>query len=168
MSTLALCVLASSLSRAPAGAAPIKDNQDVFNGYAMQAPLSQSPSLKVLKTWSAEFVKEVGVYENPGEVLTLNGVSFLMVRYRFADQRLESIQLVYPGRDNREKLVQWLEAQYGKLSSAERKMVSQVEWRGDNMTITLSYNFSHEQGTLWFVSNELNHLLSDSIASLPD
>lgn len=151
-----------------AGAAQLQSDQNAFNGHVMQAPLSQYPSLKALKIWSAEFVKEVGEYENPGEVLTVNGVAFLTVRYRFADQRLESIQLVYEGRDNREKLVQWLEAQYGKLTSAERKMVNQVEWQGQTMTITLSYDFISKRGALWFVSPELNHLLHHSIYSMPD
>lgn len=153
---------------APAWAAGIKDDRNAFNGYVMQAPLSQYPAMKVLKTWSAEFVKEVGTYENPGEVLTVNGVTFLKVRYRFADQRLESIMLVYEGRDNREKLRQWLEAQYGPLTSSERRMVNQVEWQGGAMAITLSYNFTSKQGTLWFVAPALNRLLQESIASMPD
>ena len=71
----ALCVLAGGLSSVPAGAAPLKDDQNAFNGYVMEAPLSQYPTLRVLKTWSAEFVNEVGEYEQPGEALTLNGVS---------------------------------------------------------------------------------------------
>jgi hypothetical protein len=158
----------SALCAQATGAAQIRDDQNAFHGYVMQSPLSQYPSLKVLKIRSAEFVKEVGEYENPGEVLAVNDVTFLRVRYRFADRRLESIQLVYEGRDNRERLVQWLEAQYGKLTSSERKMVNQVEWQGHAMTITLSYNFTYKRGTLWFVSPELNHLLHNSIASLPD
>jgi len=161
LSVFAFCVL-------EAGAAQVQGEQNAFNGHVMQAPLSQYPSLKALKIWNAEFVKEVGEYENPGEVLTVNGVTFLTVRYRFADQRLESIQLVYEGRANRDKLLQWLEGQYGKVIPQERKMVNQVEWQGHAMTITLSYNFTYKRGTLWFVSPELNHLLHDSIASMPD
>jgi hypothetical protein len=56
----------AGLALRPAGAAQIPNDQDAFNGYVMQAPLAHYPSLKVLKTWSAEFVKEVGEYENPG------------------------------------------------------------------------------------------------------
>jgi len=124
--------------------------------------------MKLLKMWQAEAVKDVGVYENTGEALTINGVSFLRVRYRFADQRLESIQLVYEGRANRDKLLQWLEGQYGKVPPQERRIVNQVDWVGDRMVISLSYNFSTKEGSLWFFSPELHHLLSDSIASLPD
>jgi len=158
----------SPLCAQDTGAAQVRNGQDAFNGYVMQAPLAAYPVLKVLKTWSAEFVQEVGEYENPDEVLAIDGVTFLTVRYRFADRRLESIRLVYEGRDNREKLMQWLEAHYGTLTAAERRMVNQVEWQGDAMTITLSYNSTNKRGALWIVAPALNHLLHDSIASLPD
>jgi hypothetical protein len=164
----ALCTLAAGLCLRQAGAAQIQDDQNAFNGYVMQAPLSQYPSLKVLKTWSAEFTKEVGLYENPGEMLTVNGVSLQRVRYRFADQQLESILLVYEGRDNRDKLLRWLEEHYAKLTPYERKMINQVEWHGNLMAITLSYDSGSKQGALWFISPELNHKLRESIASMPD
>lgn len=166
--TRALVLSVSAFCALDAGAAQIHDDQNAFHGYVMRSPLSQYPSLKALKLWSAEFVKEAGEYENPGEVLTVNGVTFLRVRYRFVDQQLESIQLVYEGRANREKLLQWLEGQYGNVTLQERKMANQVEWQGRTMTITLSYNFTYKRGTLWFVSPALNHLLHDSTASLPD
>src|SRR2546427_6025818 len=47
-----------------------------FNGYVMEAPLTHYPSLKLIKTWSTDFVKEVGLYENPGEKPAVGGVSF--------------------------------------------------------------------------------------------
>ena len=83
---LVLCVVIAGLCPRSACAAQIIDNQDSFNSYVMTAPLSQYPSLKLVKTWSAEMVKEVGYYESPGEVVTVNGVSLTGIRYRFADQ----------------------------------------------------------------------------------
>lgn len=151
-----------------AGAAQIRDDQNAFHGYVMQAPLSQYPSLKLVKTWSAEMVKEVGYYENPGEVVTVNGVSLTGIRYRFADQRLESMYVTYEGRENRDRLMRWLEEQYGKLTLVERRIVNQVEWRGTHMVITLDFDIYTKRGSLWFLSPELNHLLSDSLTSLPD
>ena len=165
---LALCVLAGGLPVAPAGAAEIKDNQNVFNGYAMGVPLSRYPALQKLKSWSAEFVKEVGLYENPGESPVLNGVSYRKVRYRFADQQLESIEMTYEGRANRDNLLRWLEEQFGKLSPVEHRMVSQVEWPGDAIAITLSYNHDSKRGTLFIASPELHSRIHESIASLPD
>ena len=88
-----------------AEAGRIPDDPIVFNGYSLEAPLSSYPSLKLIEAWNADFVREVGLYEKPRETLSLNGVSFTKIRYRFADQQLESIQLTYAGRDNRDKLL---------------------------------------------------------------
>jgi len=163
-----LGVLAGGLPTAPADSAQLKDNQNVFNGYVMGAPPSRYPELRKLESWSAEFVKEVGLYENPGEATVLNGVSFRKVRYRFADQQLESIELIYEGRASWDKLLLWLEDRYGKLSPVERRMVSQVEWHGDAMTISLSYNHDSKLGVLFVASPELHHRLHESAASMPD
>ncbi|TAL08555.1 MAG: hypothetical protein EPO02_12575 [Nitrospirae bacterium] len=163
-----LCVLASVLLLAPARSARIPDGQNVFNGYAMGGPLSRYPALQKVKSWTTEFVKEVGLYENPGEETVLNGVSFGKARYRFADGQLESIDLTYTGRENRDKLMRWLEERYGKLIPAERKMVTQVEWHGDVMAITLSYNHAANKGTLFVASPELHHRIHKSIASMTD
>lgn len=165
---LVLCVVIAGLCPHHACAAQMTDNQDSFNGYVMRAPLSHYPSLKLVKTWSAEMVKEVGYYENPGEVIAVRGVTFTGARYRFADRRLESILLIYEGRENRDTLMRWLEEQYGKLERGERKMLRQVEWHGERMTIALTYDAGIGGGSLLFISPELNHLLNESIASLPD
>ena len=151
-----------------ADAAKLADDMNAFDGFVMKAPLSQYPSLKPLKTTSAEFVREIGIYEHSAQPITVNGVSFLKVRCRFADRRLESIELIYEGRENRQKLLQWLEEHYGKLSPMERKIVNQIEWYGELMTITLSYDSDTKQGTLWFISPELHALLHESTASMPD
>ncbi len=165
--TRALVLSVSTFCVLEAGAAQIRDDQNAFHGYVMQAPLSQYPSLKLVKIWSAEMVKEVGYYESPGEVVTVNGVLLTGIRYRFADQRLESMYATYEGRENQDRLMRWLEEQYGKLTSVERRIVNQIEWRGDHMVITLDFDIHTKRGSLWFISPELNHLLSDSIASMP-
>jgi hypothetical protein len=165
---IVLGFVTAGLWLSPVGAATLSDDHDNFNGYVIAGPVSEYPALKKLSARSAESVKELGEYENPGEVLIVNGVTFLKVRYRFADEQLESIQLVYEGRDNREKLVQWLETRYGTLTFYERKMVNQVQWQGHKMSIMLSYNPHHKQGTLWFVSPQLNHHLDHGIGSISD
>ncbi len=163
-----LSVLACLLLLTPARSARIPDGQNLFNGYTLGASLSQYPELRVIKTWETDFVKEVGLYEHPAEEISLNGVTFQKVRYRFADRLLESIELMYQGRDSRDKLLQWVEERYGRLSPVERKMISQVEWHGDQMAITLSYDYSSKVGTLFVISPELHHRVHESIGSLPD
>jgi hypothetical protein len=105
----------------------------------------------------------VGLYEKPGETLVLNGVAIQQVRYRFADGRLECIKLSYEGFENRHKLLQWIEEHYGKLPPPERRMIPQVLWHGDRLTITLSFNKNTQRGTLWFASPDLHNMVNKSL-----
>jgi len=159
---LVLSLLMVSVCLDRAGAGQISTESNVFNGYQLTTPLSDYPSFKLIETWSGDFVQEVSLYENPAEACTLNGVSFLKVRYRFADGRLESIHLVYEGLDNRAKLIEWLEEHYGKLPSAERRTIPQVLWNGDQMDITLSYSKHSKRGMLWFTSPALHDMVNKS------
>jgi hypothetical protein len=163
------CLLLLTIVLADAAtAASIANNMNTFKEYVMEAPVSQYPYLKLIRVASTDLVQELGLYENPEEDVSLNGVSFRKVRYRFADRRLESIQLVYEGRENREKLLQWLEEHYGTLTRPERKMVNQVEWHGDLLAITLSYNSMIKEGHLWFISPPLHRLVNEGNGALPD
>ena len=158
----------TGLSAGPVHSVRINGELNEFNGYVMEAPLSRYQGLKMVRTWSTDFVKEVGLYENPQEIPRINEVSFLSAWYRFADGRLESIQLTYEGRENREKLLKWIEEQYGKLLPIERKMVNQVEWHGDRLTIALSLDPNTKQGTLWFISPTLHHLVNKNINDMTE
>jgi len=153
----------------PAWAVEISDKFNGFNGYTLESPVTNYPAMKLLETWSADYVKEVGVYVNPGEVLTLNGVTFTRIHYRFADGRLESIQLRYEGeRDQRDKLLQWLEEHYCKLTPGERRTLAQVEWHGPNLSITLSYNVFTKKGLVMFVAPLLHLGVHDSANAMAD
>ena len=127
-----------------------------FNGYTLEGPTAAYPSLRLVGRYKTDFVQDVTVYEVPGEQLTLDGVLCSQVRYRFADGLLESVQLTYTGRENRDRLLGWVEANYGKLSSQERRIIAQVMWHGEKMMIMLNYNRSYDQGTLWFISPRLH------------
>ena len=156
-------LLASFLAMpSPADAARIKDDPEGFNGHRWGASLSEYPAFKLLQDLgSTDFVEKAGVYENPGEVLTLNEVRIKTVRYRFINEQMESIHLRYESRDNRERLMDWLQDRFGKLSPSERKMVNSVQWFGEKTTVTLTYNPRTEEGAVWFTSQALNHLFND-------
>ncbi len=83
---------------APSYAVRISGELNEFRGYKMEAPLSAYPQLRQVKTWNTDFVKEVGLYENPQEIPTIDGVAFDKAQYRFADSKLESINLSFEGR----------------------------------------------------------------------
>jgi hypothetical protein len=146
----------------PVEAARIKEDPNGFNEHRWGAPLAQYPGLKLLNDLgSTDFVAKAGVYESPGEALNVNGVPIKAVRYRFIDEQLESVHLRYAGRENRERLMHWLEERFGKLSPSERKMVTSVQWFGDKTTVTLTFNPRTEEGGLWFTSQALNHRFNE-------
>lgn len=161
-SALVLFMLAVGFPMVPAGSANIPDDSGGFNGYAWGTPLAKFPGFKLIKDLgSTDFVKNIGVYEKPGETLTLNEVPLATIRYRFVENQLESIELRYTGRENRDKLMRWLEEHYGKLTASERKMVNAILWYGDTTTINLKYDVVTQQGTLYFLSQALNHRFNE-------
>jgi hypothetical protein len=141
---------------------------NAFGGYTLETPISSYPSLRLIRRYSTEFVGDVTVYERPGEQLTLDGVPFKKVQYRFADGLLESVQLTYEERENREKLLAWIEKNYGKLPSEERRIIPQVLWLGEKMNIMLNYNLNYNQGMVWFVSPSLYQEIDRTTGAMPD
>ena len=136
---------------APAEAARLTSEPTGFNGYTWGTLSAEYPSLKLVTDPAvAHPLPEMDVYENPGEVLTLNGVTFGKIHYRFYRDRLGGIQLTFEGRENREKLRQWIEDRYGKVPPPERKQKN-LEWHGANTVINLGYDITTNQGRLWFI-----------------
>ena len=54
------------------------------------------------------------------------------------------------GRENREKLRQWIEDHYGKVPPPERKQ-KHIEWHGENTVISLGYDPNTNLGQLWLI-----------------
>ena len=133
-----------------AEAAQITNEPTGFNGYTWGVPLEQVSGLtRVRDPKIADPLPGVEVYEKPDEALTLNGVTFTRALYRFYKSQLGGIELAYEGKENREKLIHWIEEQYGKLPPVERKQ-KQIEWHGANVVITLGYDVTTTLGRLWF------------------
>jgi hypothetical protein len=148
---LALMLLLLGLRTEPALAAVITNEPAGFNGYTWGARISEHPSLKLMSDPAlAHPLPGVDVYENPGETLTLNGVTFNKIQYRFYKDQLGAIDLTYEGRENRNKLLHWIEEQFGKLPLPERKQKN-IEWHGANTVINLGYDVTTNQGRLWFI-----------------
>ena len=135
----------------PAPAAVITNEPKGFNGYTWGAHSTEYPSLKLVTDLSvAHPLPDMDVYENLGEVLTLNGVTFGKIHYRFYKDQLGGILLTFEGRENREKLRQWIEERYGKVPPPERRQKN-IEWHGANTVISLGYDITTKQGRLWFI-----------------
>jgi hypothetical protein len=148
---LALTLLLLGLWMNPAQAAVITNEPTGFNGYTWGARISEYPSLKLMSDPAiAHPLPYVDVYENQGEILTLNSVTFTKIQYRFYKDQLGSIDLKYKGRENRNKLLEWIEERYGKVPLPERRQKN-IEWHGKNTVISLGYDVTTNQGRLWFI-----------------
>lgn len=155
-------ILVMGASITPVRAAKIPNDPGGFNGYTWGTPLAKFTGFKLIKDLgSTDFVDNNGVYENPGEALTLNEVPMATIRYRFVENQLESIELRYTGRENRDRLARWLEEQYGKLTSHERKMVNAILWYGDTTVINLKYDVVTHEGMLYFLSQALSNRFNE-------
>ena len=136
---------------ASAEAARLTSEPTGFNGYTWGTLSAEYPSLNLaMDPAVAHPLPDVNVYENPGEVLTLNGVTLGQIYYRFYKGRLGGIQITFEGRETREKLRLWIEDRYGKVPPAERKQKN-IEWHGANTVINLGYDITTNQGRLWFI-----------------
>ena len=148
---LALTLLLLALWMNPARGAVITNEPTGFNGYTWGTRISEYPSLKLMADPAiAHPLPGVDVYEIPGETLALNGVTLGKIQYRFYKGQLGAVLLSYEGRENREKLRQWIEERYGKVPPPERRQKN-IEWHGKNTVINLGYDLTTNQGRLWFI-----------------
>ena len=155
-------MLMLTVTAASAQAAKLKDDPNGFNGHTWGKSQREYPALKLVSDLgSTDFGTKVVMYEQPGESLTLNGVTLSRITYRFLDDQLESIHVSYQGRQNRDKLMRWIEERHGALSPSERKMITSVRWIGDKTTVDLSYNHATDHGTLLFISRALGQRFND-------
>jgi hypothetical protein len=146
----------------PSEAARIKDEPDGINGHKCGAPLAQYQSFKLVEDLGeTDFAGSVKIYENPGEALMLDQVPFIKIRYRFVGNQLESVQYIFEGKEKRDRLLLWIEGRYGPAPAAERRVLTSVQWFGDQTTISLSFDIQTKRGNLWFTCQALNHLLNE-------
>src|SRR5712692_205968 len=122
-------LLFTGLSFFSVESAIVLNEPDGFNGYRWGSTIDSYPELRPVTDNSlANQLPNVKVYEDAGSLL-LNGVKPDKIYYRFSKGRLGSIELRYQGRDNREKLRQWIEDTYGRAPVPERKQ-KHIEWHG--------------------------------------
>jgi hypothetical protein len=147
---------------APALALLIQNEPSGFRGNHWGASPRDCASLTFVSgLGTTESGQQVDVYDRSTVGISLNGATLTRMRYRFLDNQLESVQLSYEGRANRDRLLQVMEDRYGRLTPGERKVVSRNEWDGFETIVVLSFNADTGMGSLWFLSTALNREYSD-------
>ena len=154
---LASCFLSLSLATKPAWAVLIHDEPSGFRGNQWGASPADCASLRfVTNLGTTQSRQQVDLYERSTVGIVLNGAPITRIRYRFLDNQLESVQLSYEGKANREKLLQLMEERYGRVTPGEHKLVGRAEWDGYETVVNLSYNVETGLGSLWFISTARN------------
>ncbi|HEX9285330.1 MAG TPA: hypothetical protein VF879_06640 [Nitrospirales bacterium] len=154
---LATCFLSLSLADQAAWSALNRDEASGFRGNRWGAAPNECASLRFAgDLGSNESGQRITLYDRSTVGITMNGTSFNRIRYRFVDNQLESVQLSYEGRANRDKLLEVIEERYGQPHPGERKNLSRIEWDGEETIVNLDYRTDLEQGSLWFISTDLN------------
>lgn len=149
------------LSVKPTTAVLIHDEPSGFRGNHWGAAPADYAALRFARNLGTTTSgKQVDLYDRSTVGVSLNGVSFMGIRYRFLDNQLESVQLSYEGRENRDRLLHVMEERYGRLTQGERKLVNRAEWDGYETTVMLSFNPDTGLGSLWFISTVLNREFS--------
>ena len=152
-----MTLLGGSVSQRPAFALLIHDEPSGFRGNEWGASPLQCASLRFVSGQGLTLSgQQVDIYDRSPVGITLNGATPTRIRYRFLDNRLESVQVSYEGRANRDRLLQLMEDRYGRLTPGERKLVARAEWDGFETTVTLSFDPDTGLGSLWFNSTILN------------
>jgi len=153
------------LSVTPAVAILIDNEPSGFRGNHWGAAPADCAALRFAQNLGiTNSGQQVDVYDRSTVgLLSLNGVTLTRIRYRFLDNQLESVQLSFEGRENRDRLLQVMEGRYGRLTQGERRLVNRAEWDGLETTVMLSFNPDTGLGSLWFISTMLNREFSNFV-----
>jgi hypothetical protein len=157
-----ILIFVGCFSAAPALALLIHNEASGFRGNLWGASPKECASLTFVNGQGVtESGQQVDIYDRSPVGISLNGATPTRIRYRFLDNKLESVQLSYEGRSNRDRLLQLMEDRYGRLTPGERKFVARAEWDGFETTVVLSFNPDTGIGSLWFSSTMLNREFTD-------
>ena len=156
-SVLASCFLCLGLACQSAWGVLVKNEPSGFRGNRWGALPEECASLRYVKDMgTTQSGQRITIYDRSTVGIIINGASFSRIRYRFLDNQLESVQLSFEGRENRDRLVQVVEDRYGPLTPGERKYLARAEWDGYETTVDLDYNVEMGRGSLWFISTALH------------
>jgi hypothetical protein len=154
---LFIALFGVSVSEPPAFALLIQNEPSGFRGNEWGASPKECASLTFVTAQGVTVSgQQVDIYDRSPVGISLNGAALTRIRYRFLDNKLESVQLSYEGRANRDRLLQLMEDRYGRLTPGERKLLARAEWDGFETTVTLSFDPDTGLGSLWFSSTMLN------------
>ena len=151
------------LAATASAAVNLRNDPNGFHGIPWGSSLAQRPDL-VLKE-SGETIKG---YEPTDGPLTLGEADVEMIRFLTIDDRFARVIIRYKGKANHDRIVPYLESQYGAIDRIPGQMIrglnQQYNWRGTDTEINLTYQSQGERGFVSFDSRVLAPRFLDALS----
>lgn len=135
----------------PAIAVPIVDDPHGFEGIPWGTTFSQAgPFLKIEDDGRQQ------TYERKGASLALGSTTVDSMRFTAFQGKFGRVTVRYSGKDTRNRLLDYLQNQYGKLDRTPGQIavgpVIVYAWHGLDTEVTLRFEANVERGIIFFES----------------
>jgi hypothetical protein len=152
------------LTLTPAAAGTLENDPKGFRGIPWGAPLAGRTDVTL-----ADPGDRVKGYDLKETDLRFGDASVELMRFVTIEDKLARVTIRYKGKANHEKVLTYLQSQFGALDRTPGQMVrglnQQYNWRGAETEINLTYEAQRDRGYVFFESREFAPRFNDV---LPD
>lgn len=143
-------------------AVPMMNDPHGFGGIPWGATIGEAPDYVLVE--SSPRIKEYELKQGP---LPLGEARPNQMRFVTIDGRFGRLIVRYQGRETHAQIVAYLEATFGPLDRTPGQLsagtLQQLNWRGPETEINLSFDASRAQGVIFFESQSLQPAFQDAI-----
>jgi len=146
-----------------ATAGEMVDDPNGYRGITWGTPLTQSPDLTLVKT-----VERLSEFNLKAGMPLLGEARAESMRFIAIDEQFARVIIRYTGRGTHEKMLSYLQKQYGPLDRAPGSMMrglnQQFDWRGDTTEVNLVYDSAKDRGFVFIESRLLAAKFNEGIS----
>lgn len=146
---LLLCIGLVLLHSAPALAVPMQNDPNGFEGIPWGAAFSETADFALVENSSLVKGYELKAGPPPLGSATVDTMRFLTIEEQFA-----RVTIRYHGKETHQQIVNYLQSTYGPLDRTpgqfSKGAVQQLNWRGADTQIILTYDTHTDRGIIFF------------------
>ncbi len=137
------------LHGSPALAVPMLNDPNGFEGIPWGAALSETTDFALVENSAHVKGYELKAGPPPLGPATVDAMRFLTIEEQFA-----RVTIRYHSKETHQQIVSYFQSQYGPLDQTpgqiSRGAVQQLNWRGDDTQIILTYDTHTDRGIIFF------------------
>lgn len=145
---LLLSVCLAFLQSAPALAVPMQNDPNGFEGIPWGASFAETADFALVENSSRVKGYELKAGPPPLGPAKVDAMRFLTIEGQFA-----RVTIRYHGKETHQQIVNYFQAKYGPLDRTpgqfSRGAIQQLNWRGDDTQIILTYDGHTDQGIIF-------------------